>query len=409
MNSHNRYGFKWLIICTLAIIPSWCTTARAQVLVNDSLLLARNAAVCAARAEVEARRADVQSVRLWENPTMELEQNVYNRLNGRWFDLGRQSEQVASLQQPLPSVGRSHRLAAARAEVEHAEASLKQEERQQLLALHRLAINLWYNAEARHLLEVSRTQTLRLAEGMERLAAMGEVSAVEAIRVKVLCSSLAREVSELETAAEEGLRVVAVLVSESNWEQVQVSVDRLCVDSTALEQRLAAADPSTRPDVQMAIADADGALRLLKAANAEGLWPQVTLTASYDRAGNFINDYFAVGASFQLPLWNRGQGVRRAARHEAEASSLRLDACRLEATSSIQAAETRWRRAEACLRDVPQVPLAMIESVAKAYERRDIGLVEFLDHFEGLREAAMLALQLRRDVLLAREELFFEL
>ena len=400
---------KQLKTCALLAVPWWCVTARAQVVADDSLLLARNAAVRAARAEVEARQADVQSARLWENPTLEMEQNVYNRLNGRWFDLGRQSEQVVSLGQPLPTAGRTHRLAAARAEVEHAEAALALEERRQLLALHRLAIGLWYNAEARNLLEVSHTLALRLSEGVERLEALGEVSAVEAIRVKALCSSLAREVAALDAEAEEDRRAVAVLVAEPDWEQVEVQAARLCADSATLERRLAAANPSSRPDVRMAAAEADRDRQRLQAVTTEGRMPQVTLTASYDRAGNFIENYFAVGASLQLPLWNRNQGARRAAQHEAEASRLRLDACRLEATSGVQAALARWRRAEACLRDMPQVPPAMMASVADAYERRDIGLVEFLDHFEGLREAAILALQLRRDALLAREELYFEL
>lgn len=404
-----QYSVKLLNACALLAFSCGCATATAQVFVDDSVLLARNVAVRAARAEVEARRADVQTVRLWENPTLQLEQNVYNRLNGRWFDLGRQSEQVVSLDQPLPTAGRTHRLDAASAEVDRAEAALAHEERQQLLALHRLAIGLWYSAEARRLLEVSRSLALRLSEGVERLAALGEVSAVEAIRVKALCSTLAREVAGLDAEAEEALRAVAALVAEADWEQVRVSASGLCVDSMTLERRLAAADPATRPDVLMTAAEADAAQRRLQAATAEGRWPQMTLTASYDRAGNFIDDYFAVGAAFQLPLWNRGQGTRRAARHEAEASRLRLDACRLEAASGVQAAVARLRRAEACLHDAPQVPPAMIASVAEAYERRDIGLVEFLDHFEGLREAAILALQLRRDVLLAREELFFEL
>lgn len=397
-----------LIVWLLITIPTVKTCGQ-TVVVTDSLLLARNPALAAARAEVEARRADVQTSALWDNPTLDLEQNVYNRLNGRWFDLGKQSEQVVVIQQPLPNRGRQHRITAAQSDVLRAEAALEQQERGLLLALHQTAIDLWYNDEARKLFEMSQSLLSSLSSGMEQLATMGEVSDVEVLRVKALHSTLLRDVSELTTKCEEARRAAASLIAESNWSQVQVSLELLCVDSNVLEMRLAYADIANRPDVKQAQAEVDGAQHRQRAADLEATFPQVALTASYDRAGNFIENYFAVGASLSLPLWNRGQGARRAARSQSVASKLLYDATCREAEISIQASVARLRRAERCLRNMPQIPEGMIESVANAYARRDIGLVEFLDHFEGLREAAMLALELKRDLLLAREDLFFQL
>ena len=408
MKHEGTYWPKSLIVWLLIGSTTFHTMAQ-QVVVSDSLLLARNAAIAAARAEVEARRGEVVTVGTWDNPTIEVEQNVYNRLNSRWFDFGRQSEQVVALQQPLPTMGRTHRRAAAEAEVERAQAALILEERQQLLALHRLAIGLWYVDEARRLLEVSMGQVRRLAEGVERQAEWGQVAGVDVIRIKALASDMAREAALLDDAAEEAKRTVAILVGEANGERLRISTKALFVDSARLEQLLEAYDLTGRPAVRMAAAEATAARQRQQAADMEGVWPQVALTASYDRAGNFIENYFAVGASVTLPLWNRGQGVRRTAQYEAEASELRYTISRMEAENGRLLAEGRLRRIERLLREAPQVRDEMLTNVADAYARHDIGLVEFLDHFEGLRAAALLALELRRDMLLAREDLLFEL
>ena len=43
-------------------------------------------------------------------------------------------------------------------------------------------------------------------------------------------------------------------------------------------------------------------------------FPEVSVKGTYDKAGNFINDYWAIGLSVSLPIFNRNQGNIRAAK-----------------------------------------------------------------------------------------------
>lgn len=43
-------------------------------------------------------------------------------------------------------------------------------------------------------------------------------------------------------------------------------------------------------------------------------FPEFSVKGNYDRVGNFINDYFAIGVSLSVPIFNRNQGNIKAAR-----------------------------------------------------------------------------------------------
>ena len=53
-----------------------------------------NLEVIAERYNIDIAEAQVVQAKLFENPVVSLEQNVYNRLNGRYFDFGKQGETI---------------------------------------------------------------------------------------------------------------------------------------------------------------------------------------------------------------------------------------------------------------------------------------------------------------------------
>ena len=56
------------------------------------LFLKQNLSLIAARYDMDIAQAQVLQARLFENPVISLEQNVYNRLNGKYFDMGKDGE-----------------------------------------------------------------------------------------------------------------------------------------------------------------------------------------------------------------------------------------------------------------------------------------------------------------------------
>lgn len=56
-----------------------------------------NLEVIAERYNIDIAEAQVVQAKLFENPVVSLEQNVYNRLNGRYFDFGKQGETIVEV------------------------------------------------------------------------------------------------------------------------------------------------------------------------------------------------------------------------------------------------------------------------------------------------------------------------
>ena len=57
----------------------------------EQRFLERNLSLIAERYNIDMAQAQVLQAKLFENPVISLEQNVYNRLNGKYFDFGKAS------------------------------------------------------------------------------------------------------------------------------------------------------------------------------------------------------------------------------------------------------------------------------------------------------------------------------
>ena len=94
-------------------------------------------------------------------------------------------------------------------------------------------------------------------------------------------------------------------------------------------------------------------------------FPEVSLKGSYDRAGNFCDNYFAVGLSISVPVFNRNQGNIKSAR------------------------------------------LAVLQNTNRVnsnYQKRNISLLEFIDYYQAYKETCLQLYQTEKDVFLAMEE-----
>ena len=60
----------------------------------EQRFLERNLSLIAERYNIDMAQAQVLQAKLFENPVISLEQNVYNRLNGKDFDFGKEGEAV---------------------------------------------------------------------------------------------------------------------------------------------------------------------------------------------------------------------------------------------------------------------------------------------------------------------------
>ena len=154
------------------------------------------------------------------------------------------------------------------------------------------------------------TSLERLLAEMKLQQQKGNISLMEASRLEAMLLSLKKERNEQENqlvAARGELNLLLSLPADARPE--------LLLDESMLKQldlsQLSYADlmarMTGRPDLKLArtyIRASQANLKLQKSL----AFPEVSFKGTYDRAGNFINNYFAVGISFSVPIFNRNQG-----------------------------------------------------------------------------------------------------
>ena len=131
-------------------------------------------------------------------------------------------------------------------------------------------------------------------------------------------------------------------------------------------------------------------------------FPEFSVNGSYDRAGNFINNYFAIGVSLSVPIFNRNQGNVKAAR-------------------LVSSRQERNRKMRLTVRIMSFIPLMLhwikqfsfinlpiwnwnvnfeklIAGVNENFKKRNISLLEFIDYYDSYKETCIQLHEIKKDV-----------
>ena len=123
-------------------------------------------------------------------------------------------------------------------------------------------------------------------------------------------------------------------------------------------------------------------------------FPEVSVKGTYDKAGNFIDDYWAIGLSVSLPIFNRNQGNIRAAKISVAQKAHKEEYARRHAENELFTSYARLEKDFALI----------IEGVNLNFQKRNISLLEFIDYYETYKTTCLQLYQTQKEVLLALEE-----
>jgi cobalt-zinc-cadmium efflux system outer membrane protein len=361
----------------------------------------RAPALLAARGRVEEARGGLTgaSVLLQKNPVLDLEAGP------RWGESGDTTDYEVGLSQEFDLGGRrSARVTSARSGVER-ELARSQDGARMLSS--EVATAFWRGAAARERLRLTgldEADAGETAAAVERRFELGDVPAlqVNAARVAYARSRAARLGADASFATALGdLRLLLGMRAAEPIHPVGELAPQRSYDLSALLARM-----DERPDLRVLAAElarAEADLRLGRAL----AWPELTARASYGRDEG--DDVARGGLSVELPIFDRGQGVR--AKAAARASRLRqqLAARRTAAEVEVRTAFERFlRQAEAAsvLERNALPAIADNEVLArKSIAAGELGLVDWLvlrreaiatrlDHVDRQLEAAEAATEL---------------
>ena len=385
--------------------PLTLQEAGRQFFVNNLELIAE-------RYNIEMAEAEVIQAKLFENPAISLEQNVYNRLNGKYFDMGKEGEAVVEIEQLIYIAGqRNKRVRVEKLNKEMAVHQFEEVLRTLKSELNSKFIELYYTEKSLSIYDKEIEYLQQLLEVMKEQNDKGNISLLEKSRIQALLLSLQQERNETSNqliSLQGDMKLLLGLNASETFEpvfdeSVLKQIDITSIPFIELNNRLA-----ERPDLKMARTNIQ-ASRANVSLQKSLAFPEVSLKGSYDRAGNFCDNYFAIGLSISIPVFNRNQGNIKSARLSVLQNTSREELARKQAEKELFTSYARLEKAVKLYnssnyeweRDFETI----IDGVNTNFRKRNISLLEFIDYYQAYKETCLQLYQTQKDVFLAMEEI----
>ena len=378
----------------------------------EQRFLERNLSLIAERYNIDMAQAQVLQAKLFDNPVISLEQNVYNRLNGKYFDFGKEGEAVVEIEQVIHLAGqRNKQVRLEKINKEIAEYQFEEVMRTLRQELNEKFVEVYFLSKSIGIYESEVNSLQTLLAGMKIQQEKGNISLMEISRLESMLFSLKKEKNEQENDLLTTRGELNLLLNLPGDTQVQLLLDEEVLQQLDLSQ-LSFADLKAiineRPDQKIARSTVNASRANLKLQKSMA-FPEFSVKGNYDRAGNFINDYFAIGVSLSVPIFNRNQGNIKAARFSIQQAGVEQEHAANRADMELFTAYTSLEKAiqlyQSTNMDLERNFEKLITGVNENFTKKNISLLEFIDYYDSYKEACIQLYEIRKNVFLAMENL----
>lgn len=381
----------------------------------EQQFLQKNLALLANKYNIDIARAAVIQAKLYSNPTLSLNGNVYNPQLNKVFDISNKTGQYdIGIQQVIRLAGKRNK------EIKLAETAVALSENQFYDLVRTLRFSLrseFYNiAFLQRSISGYQEQMSyleKMSNAYDRLQDKAVVTLKDAVRIRSLVYTLRAEQATLINQLSESEAALQLLlqnnrsyyIADIDKDQLQaIPVQQLTMQSlfdTALANRydLKAAQNNLLLNqqnyaLQKALAKTD-----------------LTLGANFDKRGSFVDNASFLTVAFDLPFFKRNKGNIQAAKTGIEQSRTGVELTRQTVENDVQLAYAKVLRTDKMLRSIdPGFSMQfekLLQGINDNFQKKNITLIEFTDFNESYRNYMLQFNQLQNDKMQAIESLHF--
>lgn len=390
-------------------------TLRLTLQQTEQKFLENNLLLLAERYNVQADSALIIQARLWDNPVLNTDQNIYSNKN--WLEHGTNPDgtpkgqylaQVEFLIKTAGKRGKQIRIAQTNAAISGLQFKdlllrLKSELRINYHTLLRVQFN-------QYLLEQQLQQTNQLLTGMSRQLAAGNIARKDLLRIQALQMGLQQDAINNSKAlcdAQNELRTMLQLPVTTYLQPVN-NLQPYHAPRQSPDQLFSMARENS-PSYQLQVSQLTLQQQNLSLQKAMAV-PDLTLAPNYDLNSNYTPRYWGLGISLPLPIFNRNQGNIKAARMQVKQEETNLAYVDQQLNNDVMNA---WQKLQLTLKiSASQTQDSfytdyekLYSNIVASYQSRQISMMEFIDYFDAYKEIQERRAQQQLDIQLAAEEL----
>lgn len=393
----------------------------------ETIFLQNNLLLISEKLNIESQKAEVIQARLWPNPEFSISEiNLWatDRQTGGnivsppfWNNFGKNQQIAFELSQLIETAGKRKKLIALeQVDVSKAEQyfedllrGLKLELRNQLTDLQHVQQAIKVHQQ---LIENISTLTTAYRNQLDK----GNISKAEYVRLKAQELEIQKEILQLKRESNEIQKALKLLLRTSPSVSIEITEDGFIKDTqpyqTLFMERMLENAKENRPDYKLVLLKEEYSSRLLSYEKAQRI-PDMTFGVNYDRNGSTMLDFFGVGVSFSLPVFNRNKGNIQKAQISIENAKYLKEQTVLTIENEIFLAHKALQQAIDFANTIDaeyekDLDL-LLKNYTKNFRSRNVSMLEYFDFMNAYLENKKIILEARKDINQKVEELNYSL
>lgn len=361
----------------------------------EKIFLQKNLILLAAKYNVDANQALIQQAKLWDNPVLNTDQNIYD---GKFFRHDADNGQVyIQVMQLIRTAGKRTKLAQlatdntmlAKEQFDDVMRSLRYTLRNDLLEInHQLKLKRVYDGEI--------TELQHLITGMDAELKAGNIALKDNMRLKALLFNLQNELVNIQSAMMPVQSELKLLLQSADSSfivpKLTYKFGELTTASIPVADSLVQAALQNRPDAKIAQTALDFQNHNLTYQKALAK-PDVSIGTEYDQRSSYNTNYFGLAVSLPLNIFNKNQGNIKAAQFSIKQQQAQFDFANDKIKNEVTAVITKFKYFQQ-VNNLQQLDFSkkyddLFTNMLKSYQARQISLLELIDFIDAYKDTKL--------------------
>ncbi len=382
----------------------------------EKIFLQKNLSLLAAKYNIDANKALIQQAKLWDNPMLNTDQNVYDgaKGDGKFFaHTANRGTFYVQLTQLIRTAGKRNKLAQlatdntalASEQFDDVMRNLRYALRNDLLEInHQLKIKKVYDGEI--------TELKTLITGMDAELKAGNVALKDNMRLKALLFSLQNELVNVESVILPIQAEIRQLLQqkESNFTVPVLSYkfgDLTTATIPGIDSLIKLA-LKNRPDAKLAKTALDYQNNNLIYQKALAK-PDVTIGSEYDQRSSYNPNYIGLAVSIPLNIFNKNQGNIKAAQFNINQQKTLSDLQYSKIENDVNAAAAKFYYLKQ-VNNSDQLDFSrkyddLFQNMLMSYKGRQINLLEFIDFVDAYKDTKLKLVEQHNNLIKSIEDI----
>jgi cobalt-zinc-cadmium efflux system outer membrane protein len=385
-------------------------TLKVNIQKADSIFLKNNFLLLASSMNIEAQKAQIIQAKIYPNPILTVDVNIYDPENNRAFHIGNTGQKFFQIEQLILLGGkRKTEIELAKTNAKIAELEFQQLLRQLIFRLHS---NLFAIGQLQVLL-VRYNEQLNLLETLlssyEIQAQKGNISLKDVVRLKAAYlklnnerAILLKEYSETQKSVQILLQTFSVVSFEFSESNISTYIQLKTLDEIKSEAK------QNRPELQIIQNNKILAEQYLKHQKRLAV-PDINVFANYDQRSGAFKNQINAGFAIPLPFWNRNQGNIKTSQFKSKEADYNLQTMEIEMYSELQIAFLLYTQTVSEYQKATSLYNADFETTINGmsdnFQKRNVTIIEFIDFFEAYNDAMNELTRIKTQLVISAEQI----